>query len=157
LIDKVLARYSGEFTGLFVIGVAPVPLLTTTTVVHSVFRELLQNSDDAASKAVEIRFESKPFLERIEQNDTEASKVLLDLKRPVMSSSSINQTSNVRDVGAPMDLSKQWDDIQRRRHVNVLTIFIITDITVKYQDWSRLKKIGRCTTCGCLLATDSIL
>lgn len=39
LIDKVLARYSGEFT---------------------VFRELLQNSDDAASKAVEIRFETMP-------------------------------------------------------------------------------------------------
>ncbi|KAF7321475.1 hypothetical protein MKEN_00668200 [Mycena kentingensis (nom. inval.)] len=37
LIDKVLARYSGEFT---------------------VFRELLQNSDDAQSKSVEIHFES---------------------------------------------------------------------------------------------------
>ncbi|KAJ7209538.1 hypothetical protein GGX14DRAFT_451864 [Mycena pura] len=37
LIDKVLARYSGEFT---------------------VFRELLQNSDDAQSKRVEIRFQA---------------------------------------------------------------------------------------------------
>lgn len=43
LIDKVLARYSGEFT---------------------VFRELLQNSDDALSKAVEIRFETQPFIDR---------------------------------------------------------------------------------------------
>ena len=42
LIDKVLARYSGEFT---------------------VFRELLQNSDDAQSKAVEIRFETQPFID----------------------------------------------------------------------------------------------
>lgn len=41
LIDKVLARYSGEFT---------------------VFRELLQNSDDARSEAVEIRFETQAFL-----------------------------------------------------------------------------------------------
>lgn len=41
LIDKVLARYSGEFT---------------------VFRELLQNSDDARSEAVEIRFETQTFL-----------------------------------------------------------------------------------------------
>lgn len=41
LIDKVLARYSGEFT---------------------VFRELLQNSDDAQSKAVEIRFETQAYL-----------------------------------------------------------------------------------------------
>lgn len=41
LIDKVLARYSGEFT---------------------VFRELLQNSDDAQSEAVEIRFETQAYL-----------------------------------------------------------------------------------------------
>ncbi|KAI5995734.1 histidine kinase-like ATPase, partial [Pisolithus marmoratus] len=40
LIDKVLARYSGEFT---------------------VFRELLQNSDDARSSAVEIRFETEQY------------------------------------------------------------------------------------------------
>jgi hypothetical protein len=38
LINKILARYSGEFT---------------------VFRELLQNSDDAESKSVEIRFETE--------------------------------------------------------------------------------------------------
>ncbi|THH29159.1 hypothetical protein EUX98_g5023 [Antrodiella citrinella] len=41
LIDKVLARYSGEFT---------------------VFRELLQNSSDAASKRVEIHFETEAYL-----------------------------------------------------------------------------------------------
>ncbi|KAH0825764.1 hypothetical protein J3R83DRAFT_8923 [Lanmaoa asiatica] len=43
LIDKVLARYSGEFT---------------------VFRELLQNSDDAWSSAVEICFETDAYLRR---------------------------------------------------------------------------------------------
>lgn len=37
LIDKILARYSGEFT---------------------IFRELLQNADDAGAKMVKIRFES---------------------------------------------------------------------------------------------------
>ena len=41
LIDKVLARYSGEFT---------------------VFRELLQNSDDAQSETVEISFETQAYL-----------------------------------------------------------------------------------------------
>ncbi|RDB24786.1 hypothetical protein Hypma_008085 [Hypsizygus marmoreus] len=41
LIDKVLARYSGEFT---------------------VFRELLQNSDDAQATAVEIRFETQQYI-----------------------------------------------------------------------------------------------
>ncbi|KAF8581823.1 hypothetical protein K439DRAFT_1513339 [Ramaria rubella] len=62
LIDKVLARYSGEFT---------------------VFRELLQNSDDAASKAVEIRFETKTFLNRTEGRDSEEAFGSLDLKQPV--------------------------------------------------------------------------
>ncbi|CAL1709408.1 unnamed protein product [Somion occarium] len=43
LIDKVLARYSGEFT---------------------VFRELLQNSSDSGSKRVEIHFKTKSYLDR---------------------------------------------------------------------------------------------
>ncbi|KAI6022005.1 hypothetical protein EDC04DRAFT_2937394 [Pisolithus marmoratus] len=42
LIDKVLARYSGEFT---------------------VFRELLQNSDDAGCDAAEIRFDTAVFVD----------------------------------------------------------------------------------------------
>ncbi|KAJ7072465.1 hypothetical protein C8F01DRAFT_1104075 [Mycena amicta] len=48
LIDKVLARYSGEFT---------------------VFRELLQNSDDAQSKQVEIHFKQQPLDEtKLDEN-----------------------------------------------------------------------------------------
>ncbi|EJU01784.1 hypothetical protein DACRYDRAFT_107520 [Dacryopinax primogenitus] len=42
LIDKVLARYSGEFT---------------------VFRELLQNADDAQATRAEIRFDTKAYME----------------------------------------------------------------------------------------------
>ena len=53
LIDKVLARYSGEFT---------------------VFRELLQNSDDAQSKAVEIRFETLVHLDGGEGEGTSLEK-----------------------------------------------------------------------------------
>ncbi|KAG2126877.1 uncharacterized protein EDB93DRAFT_1257371 [Suillus bovinus] len=48
LIDKVLARYSGEFT---------------------VFRELLQNSDDAQSSAVEIYFETEEYLRQKNSED----------------------------------------------------------------------------------------
>ncbi|KAH9177932.1 hypothetical protein EDB89DRAFT_2111997 [Lactarius sanguifluus] len=51
LIDKVLARYSGEFT---------------------VFRELLQNSDDAGAHSVEIRFETESYLFREKPSDIEA-------------------------------------------------------------------------------------
>lgn len=46
LIDKVLARYSGAFT---------------------VYRELLQNSDDAGASTVEIRFKSTPELQPVLQ------------------------------------------------------------------------------------------
>ncbi|TFK17540.1 hypothetical protein FA15DRAFT_321885 [Coprinopsis marcescibilis] len=59
LIDKVLARYSGEFT---------------------VFRELLQNSDDARAKAVQIH-----FLTRIEEKSTDLDADLKDLKKIIIS------------------------------------------------------------------------
>ncbi|KAJ7078918.1 hypothetical protein B0H15DRAFT_859732 [Mycena belliarum] len=59
LIDKVLARYSGEFT---------------------VFRELLQNSDDAQSKRVEIRFQTQAALDRDGDSDRTSSESLPDLK-----------------------------------------------------------------------------
>lgn len=58
LIDKVLARYSGEFT---------------------VFRELLQNSDDARSSAVEIRFETEQYIRR-DRNGGDEPQALPDLK-----------------------------------------------------------------------------
>ncbi|KAF7362040.1 hypothetical protein MVEN_00549400 [Mycena venus] len=60
LIDKVLARYSGEFT---------------------VFRELLQNSDDAQSKRVEIRFQTQTALNPDRDSDQSAvAQKLPDLK-----------------------------------------------------------------------------
>ncbi|KAJ3749126.1 hypothetical protein DFH05DRAFT_638806 [Lentinula detonsa] len=59
LIDKVLARYSGEFT---------------------VFRELLQNSDDAQSNEVEIRFETRAYLEEKSEEGISASTRLPNLK-----------------------------------------------------------------------------
>ncbi|KAI6015244.1 hypothetical protein F5J12DRAFT_816858 [Pisolithus orientalis] len=58
LIDKVLARYSGEFT---------------------VFRELLQNSDDARSSTVEIRFETEQYIHK-DKKDSDEPQVLPDLK-----------------------------------------------------------------------------
>ena len=80
LIDKVLARYSGEFT---------------------VFRELLQNSDDAQSKVVEIRFETQNYLERtggdgasLERIATPSAMSLPDLK-----------TTNVRFVSLNVDVT----------------------------------------------------
>lgn len=66
LIDKVLARYSGEFT---------------------VFRELLQNSDDAQSKSVEIHFETQDFINRrdaIHVGGEQRERPLPDLKTAIV-------------------------------------------------------------------------
>ena len=62
LIDKVLARYSGEFTGAFH-SITRLGVYIYISV-YTVFRELLQNSDDAASRKVEIRFETEAYLAR---------------------------------------------------------------------------------------------
>lgn len=60
LINKVLARYSGEF---------------------SVFRELLQNSDDAGCDAAEIHFETAGFLGRSPEPTMDSGQhVLSDLE-----------------------------------------------------------------------------
>jgi hypothetical protein len=93
LIDKVLARYSGEFT---------------------VFRELLQNSDDAQSTAVEIHFETQSFIDKrnggnnLEQQPLARRHVLPNLKTALV---------------------HQWT-------------FKNNGIVFREEDWSRLKKIG---------------
>ncbi|CAG7850452.1 SubName: Full=Uncharacterized protein {ECO:0000313/EMBL:CCA72144.1} [Serendipita indica DSM 11827] len=103
LIDKVLARYSGEFT---------------------VFRELLQNADDAGATGVQITFETKAFLER--------SKVA-DNRKSQEGSLSANAGADA-DVDKPLPALKdivvdQWT------FKNNGTIF-------REEDWSRLKKIA---------------
>ncbi|KAG6379359.1 hypothetical protein JVT61DRAFT_11822 [Boletus reticuloceps] len=69
LIHKVLARYSGEFT---------------------IFRELLQNSDDAQSHAVEIRFETAAYLDRRERKKGNHN---VPLTLPDLSSTPVTQWS----------------------------------------------------------------
>jgi hypothetical protein len=39
-----------------------------------VFRELLQNSDDARARSVEIRFETEEYLSREEDDDTQSDE-----------------------------------------------------------------------------------
>jgi hypothetical protein len=101
LIDKVLARYSGEFT---------------------VFRELLQNADDAGATAVQIMFESMQFLNQHKANTTEGAS---DASADAASSGSID-----RPLPALNDIViGQWS------FKNNGTIF-------REEDWNRLKKIG---------------
>jgi len=111
----VLARYSGEFT---------------------VFRELLQNSDDAQSEAVDIRFETQAFL------------------------STKGVDTNIGGGGSvvPPDLEARLPDL-RTTHVscNLLPCSIMhsqlicqvhqwtfknNGMVFRDEDWSRLKKIG---------------
>lgn len=64
-MDKVLARYSAEFTSndpLCFMNLHS-SLMTCNTEI-TVFRELLQNSDDAQADKAEIRFETGDFVPR---------------------------------------------------------------------------------------------
>ncbi|KZT22896.1 hypothetical protein NEOLEDRAFT_1137233 [Neolentinus lepideus HHB14362 ss-1] len=98
LIDKVLARYSGEFT---------------------VFRELLQNSDDAGSSAVEIHFETKLYLER-KPNDGE-----------------------YQDGAGVAAVSSGKQDLPDLKTVQVHQwVFKNNGQVFREEDWSRLKKIA---------------
>ncbi|EIW60639.1 uncharacterized protein TRAVEDRAFT_119941 [Trametes versicolor FP-101664 SS1] len=95
LIDKVLARYSGEFT---------------------VFRELLQNSDDASATAVEIHFETKEYLERKNRTVDEVPEpiaTLAEAKLPDLKTALVHQ----------------WT-------------FKNNGVVFRDEDWSRLKKIA---------------
>ena len=64
LIDKILARYSGKFTGQSHLPTVLLATLLDVASVNTVFRELLQNADDAEARSVEIRFETAEFLSR---------------------------------------------------------------------------------------------
>jgi len=94
LIDKVLARYSGEFT---------------------VFRELLQNSDDAQSKAVEIHFETQSYVDR--RNEKQLQESQAQERRQLL----------------PPDL---------KTALVHQCVFKNNGIAFRDEDWSRLKKIA---------------
>ena len=125
LIDKVLARYSGEFTGASHI------LHGSRRSEHQrvVFRELLQNSDDASSKAVEIRFETKRYIERSSSSEDPVPPRrgvhLPDLK--TVSVCSFRLPS--RFVGLIGRQVHRWT-------------FKNNGIIFRDRDWSRLKRIG---------------
>ncbi|OCH90810.1 hypothetical protein OBBRIDRAFT_834709 [Obba rivulosa] len=93
LIDKVLARYSGEFT---------------------VFRELLQNSDDAGATAVEIHFETKEYLDRKKGDAAHLSEVPGSVKQ---------------SLDRKAALVHQWS-------------FKNNGMLFRDEDWKRLKKIA---------------
>jgi hypothetical protein len=87
LIDKVLARYSGKFTGQPRLPRVPWVSLLDIVSIITVFRELLQNSDDAGARSVEIRFETGAYLSRKNgddiQSDNPKREDLPDLKTAV--------------------------------------------------------------------------
>ncbi|KDQ54066.1 hypothetical protein JAAARDRAFT_409896 [Jaapia argillacea MUCL 33604] len=108
LIDKVLARYSGEFT---------------------VFRELLQNSDDAGSQAVEIRFETKGYLERQKLEEGGHTGTVIN----GIDGAAAVVSSNGRPKQVLPDLKTtlvhQWS-------------FKNNGMVFRDEDWNRLKKIA---------------
>ena len=103
LIDKVLARYSGEFT---------------------VFRELLQNADDAGATGVQISFETKTFLERSKTASTDKGQEGTPSMSSGANADGDRPLPDLKDI-----LVGQWT------FKNNGTIF-------REEDWSRLKMIG---------------
>ncbi|QRW13174.1 hypothetical protein RhiLY_12173 [Ceratobasidium sp. AG-Ba] len=106
LIDKVLARYSGEFT---------------------VFRELLQNADDAHATSAEIRFDTKAYLAQL------ANKGLDDASPA--SSATPGTSAGGLSVAKPAlpDLKKALVDQWTFRN---------NGMPFRNEDWNRLKKIA---------------
>ncbi|KAG9042649.1 hypothetical protein FS837_010600 [Tulasnella sp. UAMH 9824] len=101
LIDKVLARYAGEYT---------------------VLRELLQNSDDAGAKTVEIHFNTNTFLKR------RGSKVDSEKSSSRRGSPALfNFNSKLPDL--TKESLHQWE-------------FRNDGSLFREEDWNRLKKIA---------------
>lgn len=87
LIDKVLARYSGQFT---------------------VFRELLQNSDDAGASTVEMHFKSaQQETHRLQQASQENGKQQL----PPLADIRMHKIE-VRNDGAPFN-DQDWARLRK--------------------------------------------
>ena len=123
LIDKVLARYSGEFTG------ARCPFCVHTIHIDRwlpVFRELLQNSDDASAKAVEIHFDTEAYVNRTnapaavadgsQAGPSTALEKLPDLKTAVVRSlcSADRKVLTSSSPGAPVVLQERRHRLPRR-------------------------------------------
>lgn len=104
LIDKVLARYSGEFT---------------------VFRELLQNADDAGATGVQIHFETKAFV---------------DKSKPRTGNSIDGDSSAVVASGVPDGTDKPIPNL--KDIVIAQWTFKNNGTVFREEDWNRLKKIA---------------
>ena len=127
LIDKVLARYSGEFTGAF----RAVPHQKRQPEHQRVvFRELLQNSDDASSKAVEIRFETRDYIERMRSSEDQAPPLVND-RLPDL------KTASVCGLGFSFGFFDLIVLVQVHRWT-----FKNNGILFRDEDWNRLRKIG---------------
>jgi len=95
-----------------------------------VFRELLQNSDDASSKAVEIRFETKRYIDRNNSSEVRLPP-LLDERLPDLKTTLVR---GFRFSSCSVDLI---DPAQVHRWT-----FRNNGDQFQDDDWNRLKKIG---------------
>ena len=84
----------------------------------SVFRELLQNSDDAQSHVVEVHFNTAAYLDRRDQK-SEVIDVPIppDLKTTSVLAfgSPVLCFADLIFQGYPVDVQKQWESVYRER------------------------------------------
>lgn len=94
------------------------------------FRELLQNADDASSTAVEIRFETKGYVDR-ERSSGDQAPPVQDERLPDL------KTTLVRGF----HLSSCFVDLIALAQVHKWT-FKNNGNIFEEEDWTRLRKIG---------------
>jgi hypothetical protein len=85
----------------------------------SVFRELLQNSDDAESPTVEVHFETAAYLDRRDRREEILDvPTLPDLKSTSVLALGPSHAHVFADhifQGYAMDVQKQWENVYRQR------------------------------------------
>lgn len=137
LIDKVLARYSGEFTGAH----SCLIMIFTVSYYLSVFRELLQNSDDARARRVEIHFQTEAYYAR---QDSGVSSI------PVAEDAEVQAAERLPDLKTAAVCYVHISCCSRRLTGPQVHHWIFKNDGDFFDDdgWSRLKKIGMlCVSC----------
>ncbi|RIA81211.1 hypothetical protein C1645_837362 [Glomus cerebriforme] len=105
LIDKILARYSSEFV---------------------IYRELIQNSDDAKSSSIQIIFETAKTTSTNTSNNKKMKNIVIrNLLNPIR--------GNITD--------KKMNEIKLKDKVTRI-IFKNNGFPFRLEDWNRLKKIA---------------
>ena len=104
LIDKILARYASA---------------------GAVYRELIQNSNDAEAKRAEIRFTTNTLSQALDKTATSSSSSTTSIAAPSSSTTVVSSSTN-----------------NSKSHIVTQVVYRNDGLPFRPQDWSRLRKIA---------------